>query len=196
MSYYPLSLKMCIPSTAGERRAAPKTVAQELEQVITNRNQSDPWLQSTCQVSLGEILTLTLLSDALIRVWMLHRKHLSMEKHSCMNNACCIEHSHCSGRVEEFYIRTSSLNEESVSCLCRTFLQFYFMFLCVEPNSGIERDSLNKHMDDKGLYQIPHGKWMSVYVNVHIRVFIYAYMCSYIYIYVYMSQSVYINIIF
>lgn len=42
MSYYLLSLKMCIPSTAGEQRAAPKTVAQELEQVITNRNQSDP----------------------------------------------------------------------------------------------------------------------------------------------------------
>lgn len=42
MSYYPLSLKMWIPSTAGERRAAPKNVAQELEQVITNQNQSDP----------------------------------------------------------------------------------------------------------------------------------------------------------
>lgn len=184
MSYYALSYALY--SWWGENC----TKNCSSEQVLTHWNQSDPCLlQSTCQVSLGEILTLTLLSDASIGVWMLHRKHLSMEKHSCMSNASCIEHSDCSGR--EVLYKNQFIEWRKCFMFVPHFLEFYFMLgVC-----GVKL-CLKKHMDDEGLNQIPRGTWMSIYVNVHIHEGVYVFICMNIYIYICMCQSIYINIVF
>lgn len=53
-----------------------------------------------------EYAYLKLLSDADIGVWILHRKHLSMETSADVNEAVCIKCFEFSGRVEKHSIST------------------------------------------------------------------------------------------
>lgn len=99
-----------------------------------------------------------LLCDASIRVRMLERKYLSIEKSVCLNEACCIKRFECSARAEKRYRRTKSIYHFSHSHFWTEKSVFFWHFSVMY----FMEKSLNQHFDLLSDWnQCLPGRWLT-----------------------------------